>query len=197
MLNNPMDIPVLFPQRKNKRQKSAFLDAACSYASGLGYPCQRGEDWLRIGPADGAVLLEARLDTTWFCRDTAAVITVLEILRTLPALHRGSVQVLLWAKRKPEITANLCITLTKLDESRKICLIPSRGLMADPKLAELLKRCTGWFGRSQLCLEKSTNASEKTLTICTHRSGWKRPEIPVETHVNILRACISTLISAQ
>ena len=65
----PMDILTLFPVRKSKKQKQAFLDAVQSYAKSLGYECtveagSCGSRNLVIGdPENAKFLVTAHYDT--------------------------------------------------------------------------------------------------------------------------------------
>ena len=201
MLKSPLDVLSVFPERRTKAQKLAFLDAVCGYVQDLGYACLIEKNMVRIGSENADYVLCARYDTTPFRNDTIAIITLLEILRTLPLLHRQQVCVILQegSIHPPENCTSFL--LENLHLGNEIRLHPAIGLVSDEKFALQLRRCTGWFGKKQIRLMKPSRHKEKQLRVCSvnpkKRFQMKTPAEPDMTTVNILRACISTLISAQ
>ena len=201
MLVDSLKLMNRYPVRKTNVQKREFLVSVADYVQELGYCCRQEKNHIRIGADQTAFVLYARYDTSVFRDDSTAVLTVLEILRTLPQLHRPRVSAVIYEGSFLPAGNQTAILLENLNLGSEIRMYPSQALMADPGFAHLLKRCTGWFGNKQIRLLKSSGHKTKQLLICSVRPKKhlfrKAPMGPDMTTVNILRACISTLISAQ
>ncbi len=96
--------------------------------------------------------------------NTSGVVTVLEILRTLPKNHRDKVCFVLFdqeegglkgssAYRKSHKTATetqLILNLDCVGDGEHILLMPNKKARLDEKLIERLKSLDGWFGEKQI-----------------------------------------------
>ena len=162
--------------------------------------------------------------------NTSGVVTVLEIARTLPKLHRDKVCFVLFdleeaglvgsqSYRKVHKTATetqLVLNLDCVGDGDEIWFFPSKKLKKDQDTMARLKRCGGYFGQKKICIREKGFASyrsdherfPRSVGIgAFHRKKGIGPYLPrihtsrdtvlEETNVNILRACISTLISGS
>ena len=110
----------------------------------------------------------------------------------------------------------LVLNLDCVGDGDEIWFFPSKKLKEDVTAMASLRRCTGWFGQKKICLRDKGffqyASDQKNFPISVGigafhnkkgagpyltRIHTKQDTILEETNVNILRACISTLISAQ
>lgn len=162
--------------------------------------------------------------------NTSGVITVLEIARTLPQLHRENVCFVLFdleeagligsaAYRKAHKAATenqIIFNLDCVGDGDEIVFFPSKKLKKDESRLCWLKRCGGYFGQKKITILDRGFAMypsdhkqfplgigigafhrKKGVGLYLSRIHTSRDTILEETNVNILRACISTLISCD
>lgn len=162
--------------------------------------------------------------------NTSGVVTVLEIMRTLPQMHRNRVCFVLfdleelgligsasYRKAHKEATEKqIVLNLDCIGDGDEIWFFPSKKLKQDSALMQKLIRCSGWFGQKQILIRDKGFASypsdhqhfplsagigafhnKKGVGPYLTRIHTEQDTILDETNVNILRACISTLISCD
>lgn len=214
MLTNPTEILKAFPQRKTQKERLAFRDVVQSYSAYLGYETGREQKWLTIGNVQSAAyLLTAG-------RSDSALLTLLEILRTLPENRRsraafvlfddGMLSLRSYCKRHPETENQLVIHLDNVAQGDKLRMFPTKQLNADRrKLTSLYKAC-GYFGRKSLlvqeenCLPRYVPFSNGAV-ICAvpgdrkenyrNRNRTEKALVVDQTNINILRAGLISFIT--
>lgn len=162
--------------------------------------------------------------------NTSGVVTVLEIARTLPEMHRGKVCFILFdleeaglvgsasyrKAHKEETEYQIVLNMDCVGDGNEIMIFPSKKLMGDPERMAWLKRMGGWFGEKHIGIHEkgfyrySSDQKNFPLGIAIgafHRAKFvglycgkihtKRDTTLDETNVNLLRACVSTLISCD
>lgn len=162
--------------------------------------------------------------------NTSGVVTVLEIARTLPELHRENVCFVLfdleeaglvgsasYRKAHKEATEKqIVLNLDCVGDGSEIVFFPSKKLKQDAGKIAWLKRCGGWFGQKQITVREkgfaSYNSDHKQFPLSVGIGAFRRKKgvglylgrihtsrdtILDETNINVLRACISTLISCD
>lgn len=162
--------------------------------------------------------------------NTSGVVTVLEIMRTLPPIHRDKVCFVLFdleeagligsesyrRAHKAATEKQIVLNLDCVGDGDEIWFFPSKKLKQDASAMARLKRCGGWFGQKKICIREkgfSNYPSDQAhfpysvaIAALHHRKGvgpclskihTAKDTVLDETNVNILRACISTLISTQ
>lgn len=162
--------------------------------------------------------------------NTSGVVTVLEIARTLPEIHREQVCFVLFdleeagllgsasyrKAHKKETDNQIVLNLDCVGDGDEILFFPTKKLKKNPDVMNWLRRCGGYFGQKHIALQEKGFAfypsdqsqfplgvgiaafrKKKGLGLYLGRIHTSRDTILEETNINILRACISTLISVQ
>ncbi len=215
MLANPMDVRRKFPARKTLEQKQAFRDAVLSYAREQGYPVETRNGSILLGNPESAAYL-----VTAYCSITSAVITLLEIARTMPVNQRNKVCFAI-LDRKRELSrlllkekTQMVLNLEEVGWGNHIRLMPTGKLKTDRKKLTAFYKACGYFGNKDILV------LEKGLVF----SGIQRLRFPVgvsircmkqgklvayperipegtdpidEINVNILRAALTTFIACD
>lgn len=208
MLTTPMDLLSMFPMRKTKEQKRRFRDAVQGYAEMLDYVCRKEANYLLIGEPENANYLLAADDAC-----DAAILSLLEILRSLPDNRRDRVCFLVMAnsffatrsyqRAHPETAHQLIIRLENVGSGDRIRMFPSKKLNEDRrKLTSFYKAC-GYFGKKSLLVQEKHQLPgyypfPYAMHICTLEQGKKecycnrnqKSSVPDTTNINILRAAL-------
>ena len=208
MLANPWEILKEFPVRKTKEQKLAFRDAVQSYAEKQGYRTVLENGALCLGQTESSkFLVTCRYDMT------SAVITLLEIARTMPETQRSKVCFVL-LDRNSKFSWNekqMVLHLEDVGYGDHIRFLPTKKLKADLKRLTSLYKACGYFGKKDvLVAEKQrifpafravkfpvgvTIRTMKQGRFCLYPDKLPKGESGVdETNVNILRAALTTFI---
>ena len=216
MLAKPMDILSQYPIRKSANQQQDFRTSIQAFVKGLNYPVYQisSRDLLFGYPESSRYLITARQ------KNTAAVITLLEILRTMPETQRHKVCFVLYEagmtsyyeRYQKLMDSQLFIHLDAISTGDHLRMIPTKQLVQNRiKLTSLYKAC-GYFGNKSLLVHEKgfvINApSQKSVTygvaVCSmkknklyHSILRKTPQnSPVvdEINVNILRAALTSFI---
>lgn len=186
VLHTPMDVVEQFPERKSKLQKQNFREAVCAYASGLGYPVtvEQGPFFCRnvvMGdPETACFLVTAHYDT---CAgipipnpvnssnhndNTSGVVTVLEMMRTLPENQRNKVCFVLFdlknagligssAYRKAHQKATntqMVLNLDCVGNGDHLRMFPTKALKKDRRRLTSLYKACGYFGKKELLVHE-------------------------------------------
>ena len=175
MLKSPMDILNQFPVRKSKDQKSCFRNEVRHFGENLGYVVTEetgilGDCNLILGnPESAKYLVTARYD---LCANgsTSGLITLLEIVRTLPMNQRHKVCFVLFdfenlllggsvSYRKNHKTATdrqLVLHLDRVGYGDSMMMFPSKLLRKDRRKLTSLYRACGYFGKKSLLVYESS-----------------------------------------
>ena len=175
MLKKPMDILTQFPVRKSKQQKSSFRNAVVNFGEDLGYtvteePGKLGDCNLILGdPKTAKYLITAHYDMR-VGDNTSAVITLLEIARTLPENQRHKVCFVLFdleitglsgsaayrKKHKEATDTQFVLHLDSVGYGDSLLMIPTKQLLKDRRKLTSLYRACGYFGRKSLLVHESS-----------------------------------------
>lgn len=162
--------------------------------------------------------------------NSSGVVTVLEIARTLPELHREQVCFVLFdleeagmlgsasyrKTHKQETDHQIVLNMDCVGDGNEIVFFPTRKLKKNESAMNRMIRCGGYFGQKHITVQEKGFAfypsdqmqfplgvgiaafrKKKGLGLCLSRIHTSRDTVLEETNINILRACISTLISVQ
>ena len=168
MLHTPMDVLKQFPVRKTKEQKRLFREAVIDWAKRQGYPVTVeyagfGVCNVVIGDAENADYL-----VTACVNSLSAVITILEIARTLQENQRHKVCFVLFdqkekgllgsrAYRKAHKAATerqFVIHLDCVGDGDVLRMYPTPKLKKDRKKLTSLYTACGYFGKKSLLVEE-------------------------------------------
>jgi len=207
MLNRPLDILTQFPVRRTNAQKQAFRDAVQAYAQDLGYHCRPENKWLLIGSPNEAdyVVCAGNADS--------AIMTILEILRTLPENRRSRVAFVLYenpfwdmysyVRKHPEVREQLVFYLEQVGSGDRIRFFPTKQLQENRSdLTSLYKAC-GYFGKKNLLVQEKNVLPwfipfHSAVSVCCMANGKKenyrnriKRDTPLDiSNINILRAAL-------
>ena len=214
MLTTPKELLAAFPVRKNGEQKQRFLDCVQSYGEHLGYPTQRAKDYLLIGNHETADYL--------LCADHSegALLTFLEILRSIPGNRRDRICMLLFrnpfwgpysyyrSHKKSE--KQLMILLKDVGSGDVLRMFPTKQLNQDRRRLTSLYKACGYFGKKSILVQEKVflpkwNVFPYAVHICsvksgkkeTYRNRLKKTESLDETNINILRAALVSFICCE
>ena len=213
MLTEPKEILRAFPNRKTAGQFETFLSAVHSYITSLEYSCEIGKTWLQVGdPKTAIYLLTAD-------NDDSAIMTFLEILRSLPENRRSRVCFVLlggtpfclrrYYRAHPESLERFALHLGNVGHGDKLRFFPTKQLKEDKrKLTSLYKAC-GYFGKKNLLVQESSclpwyYPAPCAVSICSLGKGKKetyanrcteKTNIWEETNINLLRAGLVSFIT--
>lgn len=162
--------------------------------------------------------------------NTSGVVTLLEIARTLPEMHRSKVCFILFdleeaglvgsasyrKTHKEESENQIVLNLDCVGDGDQIMFFPNKKVRQNAALMAQLKRVGGWFGQKHIGLHEkgyyrySSDQKNFPLGIAIgafkhakfvglycDKIHTKKDTVLEETNVNLLRACISTLISCD
>lgn len=236
MLTVPMDVLKEFPVRKTGQQRQAFRDAVQSYAEMLGYPCvveaeSFGCKNLVIGDSEHARYLVtanyaacARLPFPGqSSANTSGVVTLLEIMRSLPENQRKHVCFVLFdlgktgrrgsasyrSTHREETDRQMVLNLDSVGAGDYITMVPTKRLKLDRKRLTSLYKACGYFGKKSILLREKGVAylpSDQMyfpygVGICALRKqkkllwpGRVKDTALDYTNVNLLRAALITYI---
>lgn len=215
MLDKPEAICDAFPVRRTTGQKSGFLAAVRIYARHLGYPCSladsRGCGILVLGNPDHASYCVAADYADSFPGlvsggDTAGVLTLLEIARSLPENQRENVCFVLYSGKIPLFFGKdqMLLNLRRVGSGDKIRLIPTEPLKSDRRRLTSLYKACGYFGKKCILLCEKTRGHFPWnrlripcgVNIDAVRSRGKHPKATAldHTNVNLLRAALISYI---
>lgn len=162
--------------------------------------------------------------------NTSGVVTVLEIMKSLPEMYRGKVCFVLFdleeaglvgsasyrKTHKAETENQIVLNLDCVGDGNELLFFPSKKLKRAPGKMAMLKRISGWYGEKHIGIrEKGFSyypSDQKNFPLGIGIAAFRRAKfvglycnkihtgkdtILEETNVNILRACLTTLITCD
>lgn len=175
MLKRPMDVLTQFPVRKSKQQKSRFRNTVVNFGEDLGYTVTEetgklGDCNVILGdPETAKYLLTAHYDMRTG-DNTSAIVTLLEIARTLPENQRHKACFVLYDLEIPGLSGSatyrnnhkaatnsqLVLHLDSVGHGDSLLMIPTKQLLKDRRKLTSLYRACGYFGRKSLLVHESS-----------------------------------------
>ena len=214
MLTTPRELIAAFPVRKTAEQWRIFLDGVQAYGEFLGYPVCRETGWLLLGDSKTAdYLLSAD-------NSDGALLTLLEILRSLPENRRHRVCILMfenarmgpysYCKSHPKALEQLMLRLGDIGCGDVIRMFPTRKLNEDRKKLTSLYSACGYFGKKNLLVQEKSFLPKwipfpYAVHVCSivpgrkayYRNRLKKSTSVDETNINILRAALVSFICCE